>query len=262
MINFDRSFLVMVKQGKDFEEFVHYVYSKLISLDDPNTLVTKNTSIRGRSGSKHEFDVYYEFVKAGVKHKVAIECKDYSNAVSKGKVTEFHGKINDVDNVAGVMVAKSGYQSGAKEYANHYGIVLLTEKDLPTLPQVLALQLKNTLLPDEYIIGQPFWTLMEIKDDEVTGSYTCLPDTNVKGQKVIPLFFSKRVAQSFCSYLDPKNSVVRGVNQQQLKALIVMAEQFNISFVYFIIEPAEGETDWMALTLSIEELKSNYLLIS
>jgi hypothetical protein len=56
--------------------------------------------------------------------------------------------------------------------------------------------------------------------------------------------------------------VVRGVNQQQLKALIVMAEQFNISFVYFIIEPAEGETDWMALTLSIEELKSNYLLIS
>ncbi|MNC08853.1 Restriction endonuclease [compost metagenome] len=255
----------MLKAGSEFEGFVHYVYESIIRLEDRNTIISKNAVIIGRSGVKHEFDVFYEFTKANALHKVAIECKDYNVPISKGKVTEFHGKINDVNNVTGVMVTKVGYQSGAKDYAEHYGISILTIDDLPNLMQILSLQLKQAFLPNETIIGQPFWTLMETINGEITGTYTCAPSHS--SIKQIPLFYSKRVAQKFLSLMDDKNSVVRGVNQQQLKAIITFLETSkkhkinnDADVVILPLEPI-NDHEWIALPISLEELKRDYVLI-
>ena len=86
--------------------------------------VQHNVKLRGESGLNHQIDVYWEYEKNGEVHRVAIECKNYSYGVSIGKVRDFYGVISDLDNVKGIMVTTVGYQKGAKQFANHYGISL------------------------------------------------------------------------------------------------------------------------------------------
>ncbi|MBO7588198.1 MAG: restriction endonuclease [Bacteroidaceae bacterium] len=57
-------------------------------------------------------------------HRVAIECKNYSYGVSIGKVRDFYGVISDLGNVKGIMVTTVGYQKGAQQFADFYGISL------------------------------------------------------------------------------------------------------------------------------------------
>jgi len=80
--------------------------------------------LQGKSGDKYQIDVYWEYEIAGNKHRVAIECKNYSSLVPVGKVRDFQGVLIDLNNVNGIMVSSKGFQSGAKKYAEEYGISL------------------------------------------------------------------------------------------------------------------------------------------
>lgn len=103
-----------MKAGKELENYVQFVYQKLLDFMDEGAMVSSNVSVIGKSGVKHEFDVYYEFQHLNMRHRIAIECKDWNTPVSKGEVGEFLSKLNDLNNISGMMVAKSGYQEGCK----------------------------------------------------------------------------------------------------------------------------------------------------
>ncbi len=109
----------------EYEKFAQEIYQGLVDADVVKTTNVKhNVKLVGKSGQAHQIDVYWEYEIAGVKHKVAIECKNYNKAVPVGKVRDFYGVLADLNNVAGIMVTKVGYQEGAKDYASHYGISL------------------------------------------------------------------------------------------------------------------------------------------
>lgn len=109
----------------EYERFTQEIYQGLINADDIKTIdVQHNVKLTGKSGQEHQIDVYWEYEYAGVRHKVAIECKNYNSTVSVGEVRDFYGVLSDLTNVAGIMVTKVGYQEGAKKYAAHYGINL------------------------------------------------------------------------------------------------------------------------------------------
>lgn len=248
-----------MKKGTELEDFVHYVYESLVKIKGYNTVVSKRTSIIGKNGTNNEFDVYYEFFHLNIRYRVAVECKDWGNPVSIGEVRDFCAKLSQLDNIAGVMVAKSGYQTGAIDYAKSEGIMLLGIDDLPTLNQIVGMQVKKAFLPDEGIIGEPFWTLMECKDNEVTGTYTCIPNNFTKdNKKIVPLFYSKKLASEFKSLYDQSGSVVRGVNQWQLKGLISLGELQNIGFAICMHRPIEN--NWPFFYVTIDELKKDFLL--
>ena len=97
-----------------------------------NINVQHNIKLSGKSGCNHQIDVYWEFEMMGIKHCVAIECKNYSSEVSVGKMRDFFGVLHDVGNTNGIFVTKVGYQSGAEKFANYYGIVLKVLK-FPTM---------------------------------------------------------------------------------------------------------------------------------
>ena len=109
----------------EFELFTQRVYQKLVNNDvlKPTT-VLHNVKLEGKSGCKHQIDVYWEYEIAGNMHRVAIECKNYNSLVPKGKVRDFHGVLIDLNNINGIMVSRKGYQEGAKKYAAEYGISL------------------------------------------------------------------------------------------------------------------------------------------
>lgn len=114
-----------MNQNTEYEKFAQEIYQGLVSADVVKTIDVKhNVKLTGKSGQAHQIDVYWEYEIAGVKHKVAIECKNYKKAVPVGKVRDFYGVLADLNNVAGIMVTKVGYQEGAKDYASHYGISL------------------------------------------------------------------------------------------------------------------------------------------
>lgn len=109
----------------EYERFTQEIYQQLVYSDVVRaTKVQHNVKLEGRSGQKHQIDVYWEYEIAGNKHQVAIECKNYNKPVSKEKVCAFKGVLDDLNGVNGIMVTKVGYQKGAKEYAKEYGISL------------------------------------------------------------------------------------------------------------------------------------------
>ncbi len=109
----------------EYERFTQEIYQQLVNLDVVRTTkVQHDVKLEGRSGQKHQIDVYWEYVIAGNKHRVAIECKNYNTLVPIGKVRDFKGVLDDLNGVNGIMVTKVGYQEGAKKYAQEYGISL------------------------------------------------------------------------------------------------------------------------------------------
>ena len=109
----------------EYERFTQEVYQLLLNSHHPNIANVKhNIKLEGRSGCKHQIDVYWEYERDGVKHRVAVECKNYSKHVPKEKVCAFKGVLSDLEGVEGIMVSKKGFQSGAKQYAKEYGISL------------------------------------------------------------------------------------------------------------------------------------------
>lgn len=115
----------MMNSATEYELFTQEVYQQLLNYHHVNIKkVQHNIKLKGYSGCEHQIDVYWEYVKNGVNHHVAIECKNYNKRVEKGKVCAFQGVLADLDNVEGIMVTKRGFQKGAKTYAKQYGILL------------------------------------------------------------------------------------------------------------------------------------------
>lgn len=114
-----------MNSNTEYEIFTREVYQELVNIDVvKNTKVKHNVKLLGKSGQKHQIDVYWEYEIAGVLHKVAIECKNYNKPVPVGEVRNFYGVLSDLNNVSGIMVTKVGYQKGAKQYGHCYGISL------------------------------------------------------------------------------------------------------------------------------------------
>jgi len=219
-----------MNDGKELESYVSTVYSALLNMKGEKIIVSQRTTIIGKSGAPHELDIYYEFLSAGIKHRVAIEVKDTSRPVEKADVMEFDSKIRDIGGLIGVVVSKNGYQSGAIEYAKHWNIMLLESKDLPAIGYLIANVLAVSLLPDENSRGDPFWTIME-KDDsdyKINGNYFTIALIG-SNDRYVPLMYSKRHAEIlFRQYkLSEDKWAIRSLHRLTLKALNEIVEHHS-----------------------------------
>ena len=250
-----------MKSGASFEDYIHYVYSTLLNLKGEQVQVSKRTTFRLPSGETYEIDIYYEFMHIGVKHRVAIECKDWKSPIDQGRILEFHQKIKNIgDDIVGIFVSRVGYQSGAIRAADRHGILALTANDIPSIFGVLASNIRTSFLPDSTCIGEPFWYIAELSDDsslEGTGTYYAFPDGS---PLKLPLFFSKRHAEMYWSHLPDKNNFgVFGMPQYKLRILIGLAEKDRLNFGLVFCPPFEnGAIE--AVPIDAIRLKNDYLL--
>lgn len=110
----------------EYEKFTQEIYNEILkNLYVKNIDVKHNVKLTGKSGQKHQIDVYWEYQYDNTTFKIVIECKNYNHTVSIGKVRDFFGVLYDLENVKGIMVTKKGYQEGAKKFGEHYGIDLM-----------------------------------------------------------------------------------------------------------------------------------------
>ena len=114
-----------MNKNTEYEMLVQDMYQTIVNEDAPDTIkVQHNVKIEGKSGQKHQIDVYFQFSFAGETFKTIIECKNYSKPVSIGAISDFQGRLIDIGGAKGVFVSKNGFQKGAVDYAKQYDIVL------------------------------------------------------------------------------------------------------------------------------------------
>lgn len=104
------------KTWQEFEDHVQHVYQTLLRLEGQTIMVAKDVCLVGSKGDEYQIDVYYEFEVAGLRHRVAIECKNRSRPIERDDVIAFNGKIRDCLDVRGVIVTANGFQSGARKH--------------------------------------------------------------------------------------------------------------------------------------------------
>jgi hypothetical protein len=252
------------KSWEQFEERVEYIYSVLLNLKGEKTSVSRDVKLRGRDGLIHQFDVYYAFTRAGVNHRVAIECRDQSRPQDKDAVMAFRSKVSDIPGLQGLMVSAKGYQSGAKKYAEDNGIIALTMEELPGAGSILAMRIENATCPTKDNVGEPFWTLYEIDEDgEANGNQY---GKTLNGQPGALLFLSKKLCEEFLareSLIVQTRYRVFGLTQLNLCSFIRMADCFASNFyLVFDVKPSLefGDITIGFLQIPRETLIEEYLI--
>lgn len=253
-----------MKPGSSLEKDVQRVYTSLLNMRDEGIVVGTNIVMKGKSGAPNEIDVYYEFERAGIKHRVAIECKDWATPVAKRDINGFDSKLKDIGNITGVVISRNGYQSGAIDFAKFNDIILMRFEDLPSFGNLLAERLKTVALPDESYIGEPFWTIMEVRNGKTTGSHFSTDLFNT-GLKIIPLTYSKQLADRMFIELslDPSKWAVRGLPKFAFRAFLIhldLYEKKNIAVASICFSPprAEPKSRWIGIQVSREDLINDY----
>ncbi|MHA0036785.1 restriction endonuclease [Deinococcus sp. PESE-13] len=123
----------MANKNTEYELFVKGMSEILLRAEGlKNISVQHDILLRGVSGQDHQIDVYWEFSLGGIRHRVALECKNYSKALNIGKVRDFHSVLRDVPHLEGAMVTRVGFQSGAVRYAEAHGIGLKIIRPIET----------------------------------------------------------------------------------------------------------------------------------
>jgi hypothetical protein len=224
------------ENGQDLEDYIESVFR--ISLKNEclkNFKIEKNHVVVGGAGIEYKFDVFYEFTIAGIPHKAAIECKYYNKRITEEMVGLFKQKLDDCDNITGFILATKSYNVGAKKLADHYGIKLITDDQLPNIPGML-LAFTEFLVPNQDVHGDPFWTIMTANEDgNSSGVFYSLGGNIVNiliprpfwhGDKII-LFISKKSAERALEVDGEKGYAVFGVSRELLRGICYMAKCFD-----------------------------------
>jgi hypothetical protein len=91
--------------------------------------IERDAQVPGR-GIVNQIDVLWDFADArGQPQRVVFEARSYRRRVEQGKLHAFRSVVDDIQDTArpvtGAMVTTVGYQSGAKDIASTYGLLVL-----------------------------------------------------------------------------------------------------------------------------------------
>ncbi len=201
----------------EYERFTQEIYQQLVNLDVVRTTkVQHNVMLEGRSGQKHQIDVYWEYEIAGNKHRVAIECKNYNKPVPVGVVRDFKGVLDDLNGVNGILVTKIGYQEGAKKYAKEY--IALKELRNPRYGETIIGTIEN------HIHFEVRYTLFRIDDSWASENGF---DIARYRERLSMLFFSRDELWNRAPYIyiERKDDVLRDASGKEVANLKLMEEQ-------------------------------------
>jgi len=199
---------------KEYESGIYFLYNKLINKGYPNLKIEKNQEIKGKSGLLHEIDVVISFDLLNEKRLMLIECKNF-------------------------------FQTGAKEYADYFGITTLVISELSIIIKSSKQTLK-VVLPDEYDLPKPFYTIMYIKNGENTGSYKMIESQE---KHAFMLFLSKKEASKWLQ----KDEKIFPVTLEHLEIICRYSEKFNKGIIVFFGYAGEG------ISLSSNQLRELYI---
>lgn len=242
--------------SKELSDLVYTLFSNRVNGKKlSNCRVLKNEIIQGKS-IKHVIDIYVEFWYMNNLERTIIKIIDGKD-VTKEDIWNFDNLLKDLGFYPkGVLYYNRGISDSAKKLANKRKIDVIYFDILNETAKDVKKKLKD-LLPDRKVIGDPFWTIMEIdsKTKKNTGSFY-LNDS-------ILLFTSKKAAEYYLSFIENKSDFgVFGLTQMHLSGLILLLKSQGIS-KYLYINYSSSKTmkkDRMITSrVDLEKIKDSYV---
>lgn len=115
----------MKNTGISYELLTKRIFQDILDQSAVKTIsVEHNVPLTGKSAS-HQIDVYWKFELNGISYETVVQAKDWNQAVSQGALLQFKAVLDDLPgSPVGIFVTRTGYQSGARDYAATHGIKL------------------------------------------------------------------------------------------------------------------------------------------
>lgn len=114
----------MIEKGYKLEEKIE----KYFQLNGYRT--ERNVVIEGKSGAKHEIDVFAEKSDIVTTIRLMIECKAWDTPIEKNVVSKVHYVLNDINADKAIIVSLRGFRIGAKTASKKLGIELWGREEL------------------------------------------------------------------------------------------------------------------------------------
>lgn len=110
--------------GKEYERLTQRVFQSLHDQASPPVVVEHNIELKG-IGTTHQIDVSWVFERASFTYRTIVDCKDRAAPVQQGEVFKLRTVLDDLaGQPRGAIVARNGFQEGAREFARTRGIDL------------------------------------------------------------------------------------------------------------------------------------------
>ena len=218
-------------QGMELIDLVFSLYDYRINRENLiNPKLFKNIIVQGKN-IEHKIDIYIEFVQMNNLERTVIKTID-NKIVKDEDVWQFDNLLKDLGYFPkGVLYYNDKIDEKALDIANDKHIQVIYF-DIMEETRTNVLQSISKVLPDENVIGDPFWTLMQI--DERTknniGNYFIIGNS-------LPLFTSKKLADVCCK--QQKGYAVFGISQRHLVFLISLAECGLLPYKLGLIQPSK-----------------------
>ena len=218
-------------QGMELIDLVFSLYDYRINRENLiNPKLFKNIIVQGKN-IEHKIDIYIEFVQMNNLERTVIKTID-NKIVKDEDVWQFDNLLKDLGYFPkGVLYYNDKIDEKALNIANDKHIQVIYF-DIMEETRTNVLQSISKVLPDENVIGDSFWTLMQI--DERTknniGNYFIIGNS-------LPLFTSKKLADVCCK--QQKGYAVFGISQRHLVFLISLAECGLLPYKLGLIKPSK-----------------------
>lgn len=111
--------------GIAYEKLTQQIFDQIVNQNAVQNIdVQHNVTLNGKT-TDHQIDVFWNFSLNGITYQTIIQAKDWGSKVKQEHLLAFKGVLDDLPSgTLGIFVSKSGFQSGAKEYAKAHGIRL------------------------------------------------------------------------------------------------------------------------------------------
>lgn len=95
---------------ENYEKTVEYIYTKLGKKYEIDIICTgRNCTCTGKSGAKHQLDVFFKLSDGINDYKTYVECKYRKNNINKDHVMKVSTIVEDCNLNKGVIVSKKGF---------------------------------------------------------------------------------------------------------------------------------------------------------
>lgn len=207
--------------GTSFEKLTQEIYQSFCDFDTSKygfkkLQVLHDVKIQGKSGATHQIDVFWEFNLAGIGYSTIVEVKDWKTPVKKEQIMSLKAKIDDIPNSNGIFVSRVGFQEGAKTYAEHNGIQLITiteEKDFKIVLNFITTNYDNLqVMVDDEDLGN-----LQVNVESFKKS---LYEENLQNLIVIrPDIYTEKIFDLMCAEAEPYYYAKDNVNHHIKKDL-------------------------------------------
>lgn len=237
-------------KGMELIDLVFSLYDYRINRENLiNPKLFKNIRVKGKS-IEHKIDIYIEFVQMNNLEKTVIKIID-NKIVKAEDVWKFDNLLKDLGYFPkGVLYYNDKIDEEALNIANDKQIQTIFF-DVMKETRINALKSISEVLPDENVIGDPFWTLMQIDERKKnTGNYFVIGNS-------LPLFTSKKLADACCK--QQKDYAVFGISQRHLVFLISLAESGPFPYKLGLIRPSKQISSIIDCNVKMHSVDSNVI---